>query len=49
MEQCENNDSFTDFMASSSYDEGIVNYEDKLYYLENDSGKSANVDFNEDD
>ena len=50
MEQCENSDSFTDFMASASYDEGdCANFDGKLYYLENDSGKIANIDFNEDD
>ena len=50
MEQCDNTNSFTDFSASSSYDEGdCAEYEDKLYYLEKDDGKSANVDFNEDD
>ena len=50
MEQCENKGSFTDFMASETYVEGdCANFDGKLYYLENDSGKNANVDFNEDD
>ena len=44
MEQCENSNSFTDFMASASYDErDCANYEGKLYYLENDSGKNLSL------
>ena len=50
MEQCNNSNSFTDFSASSTYNEGdCAEFEDKLYYLENDSGKAANEDFAEDD
>ena len=50
MEQCNNTTTFTDFSASSSYNEGdCVEYDDKLYYLEKDDGKSANADFEEDD
>ena len=50
MEQCNNSNSFTDFSASSTYNEGdCAEYEDKLYYLEKDEGKSTNVDFNEED
>lgn len=50
MEQCNNSTSFADFSAASSYNEGdCAEFEDKLYYLEKDDGKSANVDFNEDD
>ena len=49
MEQCNNTTTFTDFSASSSYNEGdCAEYEDKLYYLEKDDGKSANADFDED-
>ena len=49
MEQCDNSNTFTDFNASSSYDEGdCAEYEDKLYYLEKDDGKAAGVDFEED-
>ena len=45
MEQCNNSTTFTDFSASSSYNEGdCVEYDDKLYYLEKDDGKS-NADF----
>ena len=50
MEQCNNTSSFTDFSASSSYNEGdCAEYEDKLYYLEKDDGKASSVDFNEAD
>ncbi|MDC0416302.1 hypothetical protein OAM12_03470 [Candidatus Pelagibacter sp.] len=50
MEQCNNTTSFTDFSASTSYNhEDCAEFEDKLYYLENDDGKAANVDFVEDD
>ena len=49
MEQCDNSNTFTDFNAVSSYDEGdCAEYEDKLYYLEKDDGKAAGVDFEED-
>ena len=35
-----NSTSFTDFSASSSYDEGdCAEFQDKLYYLEKDDGK----------
>ena len=37
---------FPNFVASSTYSEGdCAEFEDKLYYLENDSGKAANLDF----
>ena len=50
MEQCNNTNTFSDFVASSTYSEGdCAEFEDKLYYLENDSGKAANLDFAEDD
>ena len=46
MEQCNNTSSFTDFSASSSYNEGdCAEFEDKLYYLEKDDGKAASEDF----
>ena len=49
MEQCDNSNTFADFNAASSYDEGdCAEYEDKLYYLEKDDGKAAGVDFEED-
>ena len=49
MEQCSNSNSFTDFSAASSYTEGdCAEFDDKLYYLEKDDGKS-NGDFIEDD
>jgi len=50
MEQCNNSNTFTDFNAASSYNEkDCVEYDDKLYYLEKDAGKSSGVDFEEDD
>ncbi|MDC0351544.1 hypothetical protein OAM58_01100 [Candidatus Pelagibacter sp.] len=50
MEQCNNSISFADFSAASSYNEGdCAEFEDKLYYLEKDDGKSASEDFIEDD
>ncbi|WP_440936877.1 LamG-like jellyroll fold domain-containing protein [Candidatus Pelagibacter sp.] len=50
LEQCDNANSFTDFSASSSYDEGdCAKYQNKLYYLEKDDGKAAGDDFSEDD
>ena len=50
LEQCDNANSFTDFSASSSYDEGdCAEYQNKLYYLEKDDGKAAGDDFSEDD
>ncbi len=50
MEQCNNLDDFTTFSASSSYSEGdCAEFEDKLYYLEKDTGKSSGTDFIEDD
>jgi len=50
MEQCNNSNTFTDFNAASSYNEkDCVEYDDKLYYLEKNAGKSSGVDFEEDD
>ena len=50
MEQCDNSNSFTDFSASTAYDEGdCAEYQGKLYYLEKDAGKSAGDDFVEED
>ena len=50
MEQCSNTSTFTTFSASSTYSEGdCAEFENKLYYLENDSGKAANDDFDEED
>ena len=50
MEQCENSTSFTEFSAATAYDEGdCAEFQDKLYYLEKDDGKSAGDDFVEED
>ena len=50
MEQCNNLDDFTTFSEASSYNEGdCAEFEDVLYYLENDLGKSSGTAFIEDD
>ena len=52
MEQCSDDtrNSFTDFDSTSSYDEGdCVEYGDKLWYLEKDTGYSIGDDFDYDD
>ena len=50
MEQCNNSTTFSAFSESSSYNEGdCAEHDGKLWYLENDDGKAANTDFEEDD
>ena len=50
MEQCNNSTTFSAFSESSSYNEGdCAEHDGKLWYLENDDGKTANTDFEEDD
>ena len=48
MEQCENGKQYTQFDSSNAYNEGeCVEFEEKLWILEKDTGKSAGDDFEE--
>ena len=48
MEQCENGKQYTQFESSTAYNEGqCVEFEEKLWLLEKDTGKAAGDDFDE--